>query len=261
MGADAVDPAGSSVALRVRDLRKSFSGPDGVREIIRGVSFDVPRGQVCALLGPNGAGKTTTMHMLLGLTLPSSGSIEILGRDLVADRSAALERTNFAASYVSLPARMTVREALQVYARIYGVRDVRRSIDDVAELLGIGEHLRVPCSNLSSGQQTLVQMAKALVNRPELLFLDEPSAALDPERAVQMRTVLRSVADERGMTVLITSHNMVEVQRLADRVLFLADGRLVHDATADELIEEFDVENLEDVFLAVAERVRGGERP
>lgn len=244
----AVTNAASTPALVVRDLVKRF----GDATVIHGLSFEVPRGQVCALLGPNGAGKTTTLQILLGLTLPTSGTIEILGVDLTKHRSVALARTNFAASYISLPGRMRVREALRFYAELYGVRDVRQAIDDVVELLGIDAFLKTPCSNLSSGQQTLVLLAKALINAPELLFLDEPSAALDPERAVQIRKVLRRVADERGMSVLITSHNMVEVERLADRVLFLANGSLLQDATAEQLIDLYAVDNLEDVFLAVA---------
>jgi ABC-2 type transport system ATP-binding protein len=239
-------------AIVVRDLVKRFGSGAEEREVIHGINFAIPRGQVCALLGPNGAGKTTTMQMLLGLTRPTSGSIEILGIDLVADRTAALARTNFAASYVSLPGRQKVRQALRVFAELYEVPDPKIAIEEVIELLGITAFADTFCSNLSSGQQTLVLLAKALVNRPAVLFLDEPSAALDPERAVKIRTVLRHVADTHGMTVLITSHNMVEVERLADRVLFIAAGRVVHDATASQLIELFGAENLEDVFLAVA---------
>jgi len=237
-------------ALDVRDLVKRF----GDREVIRGISFSVPVGQVCALLGPNGAGKTTTLHMLLGLTLPTSGTISISGHDLTRERSVALARTNFTASYVQLSWRMRVRELLRVYCALYEVPDPDRAIAEVAELLDLGPHLNRPGSALSTGQQTMVLLAKALVNRPELLFLDEPTASLDPERSVAVRRVLRDVVDERGMTVLITSHNMIEIERLADRILFLADGVIAHDATAAELVARYGAENLEDVYIKVAEQ-------
>ena len=237
-------------ALEVRDLVKRF----GDRDVIRGISFAVPSGQVCALLGPNGAGKTTTLHMLLGLTLPTSGAITIAGYDLVRDRSRALARTNFTASYVQLSWRMRVRELLRVYCELYDVPDPDTAIAEIAELLDLGPHLNRPGSSLSTGQQTMVLLAKALVNRPELLFLDEPTASLDPERSIAVRRVLRHVVDERAMTVLITSHNMIEIERLADRILFLADGRIAHDETAAELVERYGAENLEDVYVKVAEQ-------
>jgi ABC-2 type transport system ATP-binding protein len=243
-----VEAASGPDAIEVIDLVKEF----GPRRVIDGVSFTVPRGQVCALLGPNGAGKTTTIHMLLGLTLPSSGMIRILGTDVVADRSAALARTNFTASYVSLPWRLKVRELLRIYAELYEVPEPDAAIAEVGELLGIGRFLDRLGQSLSTGQQTIVLLAKALVNRPELLFLDEPTASLDPERAVAVRTLLRRIADERGMTILITSHNMTEVERLADRILFVANGRIAADSTAAELRERFGAEDLEEVYLKVA---------
>jgi ABC-2 type transport system ATP-binding protein len=235
-------------AIEVLDVVKEF----GRRRVIDGLSFTVPRGQVCALLGPNGAGKTTTIHMLLGLTLPTAGTIRILGTDVVADRSAALARTNFTASYVSLPWRLKVRELLRIYAELYEVPDPDAAIAEVGELLGIDRFLDRLGQSLSTGQQTIVLLAKALVNRPDLLFLDEPTASLDPERAVAVRTLLRRIADERGMTILITSHNMIEVERLADRILFAANGTIVADSTASELRERFGAEDLEEVYLKVA---------
>ena len=216
------DDAGAP-AIEVIDVVKDF----GRRRVIDGLSFAVPRGQVCALLGPNGAGKTTTIHMLLGLTLPSSGTIRILGTDVVADRSAALARTNFTASYVSLPWRLKVRELLRIYSELYEVPDPDAAIAEVGELLGIDRFLDRLGQSLSTGQQTIVLLAKALVNRPELLFLDEPTASLDPERAVAVRTLLRRIADERGMTILITSHNMTRgrAPRGPDPVRQQRDGR------------------------------------
>lgn len=241
-----------TTAIEVVDLTKDFDRTLAVS----GVSFSVPAGQVCALLGPNGAGKTTTLHMLLGLVEPSSGSIRVLGRDVVKERSAAVRRTNFMASYVAFPWRMRVREMLRVYAELYEVDDPRAAIDEVTELVGIGSLLdRLP-QTMSSGQQTMVGLAKSLLNRPSLLFLDEPTSSLDPENAVDLRQVIRGIADESGMTVLITSHNMLEVERLADRILFMAHGSLVADATSAELREQFGAADLEEVFLAVAKHAR-----
>jgi ABC-2 type transport system ATP-binding protein len=241
------DDAGAP-AIEVIDVVKDF----GPRRVIDGLSFTVPRGQVCALLGPNGAGKTTTIHMLLGLTLPTAGTIRILGTDVVADRSAALARTNFTASYVSLPWRLKVRELLRIYSELYEVPDPDTAIAEVGELLGIDRFLDRLGQSLSTGQQTIVLLAKALVNRPEVLFLDEPTASLDPERAVAARTLLRRIADERGMTILVTSHNMTEVERLADRILFVANGTIAADSTATELRERFGADDLEEVYLKVA---------
>ncbi len=240
------------VAIRVAGLVKSFKG----KLAVDGISFEVPRGQVCALLGPNGAGKTTTIQCLLGLTLPTDGTIEVLGHDVVKDRSAAIARTNFAASYTAFPWRLRVREILRVYAGLYDVADHRTAVARSIELFGLEELSHQPFQSLSSGQQTLVNLAKALLNAPELLILDEPTASLDPENAFQARTVLRQVADETGMTIFITSHNMREVEKVADRVLFLSAGEIVADAAPTQLREQFRAEDLEEVFLTVARESR-----
>jgi ABC-2 type transport system ATP-binding protein len=242
----------TDAAIEVRDLVKDFDD----HRVVDGVSFSVPRGQVCALLGPNGAGKTTTIHILLGLTLPTAGTVTVLGHDVARDRTAALARTGFTATYTSLPARLTVREILRVYAELYQVPDPSAAIDDIVEVLGLTDLVRAGSRGLSSGQQTMVGLAKALLHRPDLLFLDEPTASLDPENAVEVRRLLRSVSSERGMTVFITSHNMTEVERIADRVLFLSRGRIVADATPAELRTRFAATDLEEVFLAVARESR-----
>lgn len=239
-------------AIRVVDLVKTFKG----RPAVDGVTFEVPRGQVCALLGPNGAGKTTTIQCLLGLTLPTSGTIEMLGEDVVADRTAAVRRTNFAASYSAFPWRLRIRELLRVYADLYEVPRPEEAADEVIELFGLGDLRRQPVQSLSSGQQTLVGLAKALVNRPELLILDEPTASLDPEHAFETRAILSRVASERGMTIFITSHNMVEIERMADRVLFLSKGKLIADDHPAELRRQFRAGDLEEVFLTVAREGR-----
>ncbi|MDH3305890.1 MAG: ABC transporter ATP-binding protein [Acidimicrobiia bacterium] len=239
-------------AISVQGLTKVFKQKVAVDDI----SFEVPRGQICSLLGPNGAGKTTTIQCLLGLTLPTSGTVKILGNDVVADRTAAIARTNFSASYTAFPWRMRVREVLRVYAGLYDVADHRTAIDRVIELFGLQEMGDQPFQSLSSGQQTLVGLAKSLINQPELLILDEPTASLDPENAFEARGVLKRAAAETGMTIFITSHNMPEIEKIADRVLFLSKGRIVADAAPHELREQFKVGDLEEVFLAVAREAR-----
>jgi ABC-2 type transport system ATP-binding protein len=235
-------------AIAVSGLRKRF----GERVAVDGVDFTVPRGQVCALLGPNGAGKTTIIQCVLGLTLPDAGSVRVLGADVLADRTRAIRPTGFAASYTAFPWRLRVREILRVYADLYEVPDPAAAIEEVVGLFGLADLVRTPSQALSSGQQTLVGLAKAMVNRPELLILDEPTASLDPERAFEVRAILRRVATERGMTIFITSHNMREIERIADRVLFLANGRLIADGAPAELTRRFEAEDLEEVFLTVA---------
>jgi ABC-2 type transport system ATP-binding protein len=238
--------------IDVRDVVKHFRRTVAVD----GVTFTVPAGQLCALLGPNGAGKTTMIHILLGLTLPTSGTVRVLGHDVVKDRTAAIKRTNFSASYVKFPWRMTVGEVLRVYCELYEVDDPSRAVDEVTQLFDIGHLTGQLAQTLSSGQETLVGLAKALLNNPKLLFLDEPTASLDPEHAFEIRTILRRVVTERGITVLITSHNMPEIERMADRILFLSKGRLIADATAAELREQFKAADLEEVFLTVARESR-----
>lgn len=254
MPKETVAPPGAP-AIAVDSLVKEF---DGTRAL-DGLSFSVPRGQVCALLGPNGAGKTTTIHILLGITLPTTGTARVLGRDVVRDRSGALRPTNFTASYVQLPARLHVDEILRVFAEYYEVERPKAAVEAAVDLFGIQTLRHRRAQFLSSGQQTLVGLAKAFVNRPEVLFLDEPTASLDPEHAFDVRNTLRSVASERGMTILITSHNMIEIERIADRVLLISNGRLAADASPAELRDRYQAADLEEVFLRVARQGRGPE--
>jgi len=243
-----------SPAIEVVELKKSF----GKVTAVDGLSFAVPRGQVCALLGPNGAGKTTTIQMLLGLTLPTSGSVRLLGFDVERERTEAVSRTNFMASNVAFPFRLRVGEMLRVYAEIYEVDHPKDAVAEVVDLFGIEPLCGRLCQMLSSGQQTVVALAKSLLNRPRLLVLDEPTASLDPDHADQVRRVLQRVAKAWEMTIFITSHNMPEVERLADRVLFLSKGRLLADASPTDLRTRFAAADLEQVFLHVA---REGKEP
>ena len=235
-------------ALEIDNLCKRF----GAIQAVDGLSFAVPHGEITALLGANGAGKTTTMAMMLGLVLPSSGTIRIFGEDFARNRYRLLERMNFSSPYVDLPHRLTVKENLTVYARIYGVRRVRARIQQLAEELGFAEYLKRPVGKLSAGQRTRVALAKALINDPELLLLDEPTASLDPDSADWVRGYLESWRARSGATILLASHNMAEVERLCGHVFMLRRGRLVDRGSPNDLIARYGRESLEEVFLDIA---------
>jgi len=240
--------------LVARGLVKTFDGVAAVD----GVSFDLARGEILGLLGPNGAGKTTTIQLLLGLITPTAGTVQVLGLDLARHRRRILERVNFSSTYVALPSNLTVWENLNVFARLYGVRDPRRKVGELLALLEVPQVLGRVTGALSSGQQTRVHLAKALLNDPEVLFLDEPTASLDPDIAAKVREVLRTIQRERGVAMVYTSHNMAEVERMCDRVLFLARGRVVAEGAPEEVLRRARTASLEDLFLAIA---REGELP
>jgi ABC-2 type transport system ATP-binding protein len=235
-------------ALEIDNLCKRF----GTVQAVDGLSLAVPQGKITALLGGNGAGKTTTMAMMLGLVLPSSGSIRIFGQDFARNRYRLLERMNFSSPYVDLPHRLTVRENLTVYARIYGVRNVRARIRQLTEELDIAEFLKRPVGKLSAGQRTRVALAKALINDPELLLLDEPTASLDPDSADWVRGYLDSWRVRSGATILMASHNMAEVERLCEQVFMMRRGRLVDQGSPNDLLVRYGRESLEEVFLDIA---------
>jgi ABC-2 type transport system ATP-binding protein len=234
--------------LRANNLTKVF----GAVRAVDGVSLSVGAGEAVALLGPNGAGKTTTLHMLLGLVTPDSGSITLFGKDFARHRGELLGRVNFAASYVGLPGTLHPTEILNVFARLYGIARPKRRIAELIELLELDSFARRPFRTLSSGQQTRVQIAKALLNDPGLLILDEPTANLDPDVADRIRTLLLDLAAASGRAMLITSHNMAEVARMCDRIHFIAAGRIVASGGAVELATSYGVADLEEVFLKVA---------
>jgi ABC-2 type transport system ATP-binding protein len=214
----------------------------------------VEEGDVVALLGPNGAGKTTTLMMLLGVTEPDEGSVSLLGHPLPAERTRALEQTNFTASYVGMPYRVRVKEILRTYAVLYGAR--RGRIEEISAKLGIDEFAERFSSQLSSGQRTLVGLTKALLSEPRLLVLDEPTASLDPEVAERVRKVLREDHAERHFTLLVTSHNMADIERLCRRVIFVARGRVVADGSPTEIAARYGVTDLEQTFLEIATEAR-----
>ena len=234
--------------LDARNLVKGF----GTTRAVDDVSIKVAPGERLGLLGPNGAGKTTTLLMLLGAITPDEGSIEIAGHRLPKGRSQAMERVGFAAGYLPLPDRLKVSEALRLFAGLYGVRDERATVAEGMARFGI-EHLAEKlCEQLSSGQRTLVGIAKAILHRPRLLVLDEPTASLDPDVAQRVRTRLLQVCAAEGTALLVTSHDMREVELLCERVVFLAKGRVVADGPPGTIADVFGHTDLEGVFLQLA---------
>jgi ABC-2 type transport system ATP-binding protein len=219
---------------------------------VAGISFALAPGSITALLGGNGAGKTTTIAMIMGLVEPTSGSVAVLGAAMPRERYRVLHRMNFESPYVELPRRLTVRQNLKVFAQLYGVADVAGRIRTLAQELDLVELLDRPTGKLSSGQRTRVALAKALLNQPEVLLLDEPTASLDPDTADWVRARLDRYRGERGAAILLASHNMVEVERLCERVIFMKKGAIVDDDAPHALIARYGRENLEQVFLDVA---------
>jgi ABC-2 type transport system ATP-binding protein len=234
--------------ILVENLVKRY----GTTLAVDGISFAVGRGVTTALLGGNGAGKTTTLAILLGLLLPTSGSVHIFGEDVLRHRYRVLPRINFSTPYVDLPHRLTVRQNLLFYGRLYGVKDLGRRIEEIAEHMQIGQFLDRRSGKLSAGQKTRVALAKALINRPEVLLLDEPTASLDPDTADWVRGRLERYRRERGATVLLASHNMAEVERLCERVIIMKRGRIEDDDTPERLLTRYGRQTLEEVFLDVA---------
>ncbi|MBV8093370.1 MAG: ABC transporter ATP-binding protein [Acetobacteraceae bacterium] len=234
--------------ILVHQLTKRY----GETLAVDGISFSVPRGATVGLLGGNGAGKTTTIAMLLGLLIPTSGRIEILGHDMARDRFAPLARMNFSSPYVSLPQRLTVRENLRVYGHLYNVPALGKRIAELAAELELGRLLDRPTGKLSAGQKTRVSLAKALINRPQLLLLDEPTASLDPDTGERVRTWLEQYRAESGCTVLLASHNMGEVERLCSHVLMLRQGRIVDRGSPQDLLVRYGRDDMEQVFLDIA---------
>ena len=216
------------------------------------VSFRVEGGRTTGLLGGNGAGKTTTISMLLGLLVPSAGSIRMLGEDMLRHRNRVLPRVNFSSPYVDLPHRLTVRENLTVFSLLYGLRRPAQRIEELARDLELTALLDRKTGGLSSGQKTRVALAKALLNRPELLLLDEPTASLDPDTADWVRGYLERYARETGASILLASHNMMEVERLCADVLMMKAGRIVDRGPPGDLIVRYGRQTLEDVFLDIA---------
>ena len=234
--------------LSVAGLRKLY----GATVAVDGVSFVVRPGEIVGLLGPNGAGKTTTINMILGVLEPTAGTVLVEGLDLARERSRALERTNFAAVYAPLPGNLTVAQNLRIFGMIYGVEGLSRRAEELLDEFDLRALRDTKCGLLSSGEQTRAALAKAMLNRPHLLLLDEPTASLDPATARDTRARIRAFADRGRGGVLWTSHNMYEVEEVCDRVLFLSRGRILLEGDPRALPREHGRESLEELFITVA---------
>jgi ABC-2 type transport system ATP-binding protein len=234
--------------LEITGLRKVY----GDLVAVDSISFDVNRDEILGLLGPNGAGKTTTINMILGVLEPDAGNINIEGIDIASRRSEAIGRTNFAAVYTPLPGNLTVYQNLNIFSRLYGVKRFKERIDELLREFDLESFKDTKCGALSSGEQTRVSLAKAMLNRPPLLLLDEPTASLDPATAHEVRAKIREFANRGSGGVLWASHNMYEVEEVCDRVLFLSHGRILLSGDPRSLPAEHGKKTLEELFITVA---------
>ncbi|GKQ51676.1 ABC transporter ATP-binding protein [Bradyrhizobium sp. Ce-3] len=244
-----VSPADDEApAIAVEDLCKQYRSHWAVDD----VNFIVPKGWTVGLLGGNGAGKTTTIAMIMGLIVPSFGRAMVLGHDMATERHKVLGRMNFESPYVALPGRLTVRQNLTVFGRLYGVADLKARIEELIEDFELGDVLDRVTGRLSAGQKTRVAIAKALINDPDVLLLDEPTASLDPDRAEWVRSRLTAYQKRRRATILLSSHNMTEVEQLCDFVVIMSHGRVVAMGRPAELAERFKCRDLDEVFIYLA---------
>ncbi|MCK1652939.1 ABC transporter ATP-binding protein [Bradyrhizobium sp. 149] len=231
------------------------------RPAVDGISFTLPADSLTGLLGGNGAGKTTTIAMIMGLLTPTSGEVHVLGADMQRERFRALKHMNFVSPYIDLPMRLTVRQNLMVFGRLYCVDDLADRIGVLAQEFDIHDLLDRPTGRLSSGQKTRVSLAKALINQPKVLLLDEPTASLDPDTADWVRARLERYRSESGATILLASHNMNEVERLCERVIIMKKGQIEDDGTPARLLQRYGRLTLEEVFLDVARGSSGIREP
>tara|TARA_B100001057_G_scaffold395161_1_gene404635 strand:+ start:2829 stop:3551 length:723 start_codon:yes stop_codon:yes gene_type:complete len=229
----------------VKNLSKNYSK----KEAVKNINFKIDKNEILGLLGPNGCGKTTTIAMMLGLLKPSSGNVFIDGEDIEKKRISLLHKMNFISPYIELPKKLTVKENLIVYGKLYSVKNILTKINYLSEKLRLREFLDKKTGELSSGQKNRVSLAKALINDPKILFLDEPTASLDPETGDFVRSFIEKISKEKNMSILLASHNMDEVKRLCKNVLMMKDGSLVDEGTPDDLIKKHGKINLEEVFL------------
>lgn len=234
--------------LQVNNLIKEYDSVKAVDTI----SFNVQGGEIVGLLGPNGAGKTTTINMILGVLEPSSGSVDVLGQNIQKNRSQIMEKINFAAVYAHVPGNQTVWQNLYVFGLLYGVKNVKQRVDALIKEFSLDEYKNTKVGVLSSGEQTRVSIAKAMINKPRLLLLDEPTASLDPSTAHRIRDTIVKYAKEEKAGILWTSHNMHEVEAVCDRVLFLSHGKILLEGNPRTLAQEYSKKNLEELFITIA---------
>ena len=232
----------------INNLSKKFKNTLAVKNI----SFKINKGKIIGLLGPNGSGKSTTIGMMLGLIKPSSGTVLVRGKNMENNRTNVLEKMNFISPYIELPKKLSVEENLKVYGRLYGVKNLKDKISILMEKLNLTEFRKRKTGELSSGQKNRVSLAKALVNDPEILLLDEPTASLDPDVGDYIRTYIENYASNNGATVLLASHNMNEVERLCDEVMMMKNGEIIDKGKCDDLITKHGRKNLEEGFLKIA---------
>jgi ABC-2 type transport system ATP-binding protein len=241
----AVTGAMAKPVVEIRNLTKRFQDFTAVDNI----SFDIKEGEILGLLGPNGAGKTTTIHMLLGLITPTVGSIHMFGLDLAKHRETILRQVNFSSTYISMPFSLTVEENLKVIARLYELKDIQRRIDDIVKKLEMEDIRHKLTRKLSSGQMSRLTLAKAIMTEPKVLFLDEPTASLDPDIVNKIKSFLKEYQRSEGLSILYTSHNMREMEEMSNRIIFLQRGKIVAEGTAPEIIQRYGQRDLEEVFL------------
>ena len=234
--------------VEIRQLTKHFGDFTAVDQ----VSFDIQPGETVGLLGPNGAGKTTIFQMLLGVITPTEGSIHMFGLDLIKHREEILRQVNFSSTYISMPYALTVEENLRVIGKLYSLPDINRRIDDVLKKLEMEDIRQRLTRKLSSGQMTRLTLAKAVMTEPRILFLDEPTASLDPDIAHKIRAFLKEYRDVSGLSMLYTSHNMREMEEMSDRIIFLQRGKIIAQGTAANVVKQYGEDNLEQVFLKIA---------
>ena len=237
----------SKYTIEINNLSKQFRNALAVKNI----SFKISKGTIMGLLGPNGCGKSTTIGMMLGLIKPTSGSVMINNQNIENNRTSLLEKMNFISPYIELPKKLTVEENLKVYGRMYGVNNLQDKISDLMKQLNLVDFKKRKTGELSSGQKNRVSLAKALINDPEILLLDEPTASLDPDVGDYIRTYIEDFASKKGKTILLASHNMNEVERLCHEVMMMKNGEIIDKGTSNDLINKHGRKNLEEVFLKI----------
>ena len=239
----------NNISIEIKNLHKHYNNIEAVKNI----NFTINKGSIVGLLGPNGCGKTTTIGMMLGLIKPSSGTVFINGQNIESEknRTKILEKMNFISPYVELPKKLTVEENLKVYGKMYGAKNLKDKISDLMKQLNLSEFKTRKTGELSSGQKNRVSLAKALINDPEILLLDEPTASLDPDVGDYIRTYIENFASKKGATILLASHNMNEVERLCNEVMMMKNGEIIDKGTCNDLIKKHGRKNLEETFLKI----------
>jgi len=238
----------NNLAIEIINLKKEYKNILAVKN----VNFKIKKGEIIGLLGPNGCGKSTTIGMMLGLIKPTSGNVMINGLDIENNRTQLLEKINFISPYIELPKKLSIKENLTVFGKMYGVKNLENKIHELMEKFHLNDFKKRKTGELSSGQKNRVSLAKALINDPEILFLDEPTASLDPDVGDYVRSVIEDYAEKKDATILLASHNMIEVERLCDEVMMMKKGEIIDKGNINNLINKHGRKNLEEVFLKIA---------